>query len=205
MSKVFPLIQTAPVAKGTPEYEALRDSIVREQFTDRVPASLLLPASLLANPPKDVTTIPRSSGLLTASELAITETHDATSLAEAIRTRELTSEAVVTAFAKRAAVAHQLTCCLTEWFMDEAVARARELDAHLARTGEVVGPLHGVPVSLKEHVQLAGHWSADGVIGSRVVDGEDAQIVGILRGLGAVFYCKTNQPQGISMWPFPPE
>lgn len=197
MSQVFPIIQTVPVAKGTPEYEALRDDIVREQFTSKVPADLLLPAELLAHPPKDVSSIPRTCGLLTPEQLAITEDHDATSLAAAIRSRALTAEAVAVAFARRAAVAHQLTCCLTEWFPDEAVARARELDAHLARTGEVVGPLHGVPVSIKEHMQMAGHWSADGFLSTRARDAADAHAVALLRRLGAVFYCKTNQPQGI--------
>lgn len=197
MSPVFPIVQTKPVAKGTPEYEALRDSIVREQFTEKVPASLLLPQSLIDNPPKDVTSVPRSCGLLTAEELDITENYDATALAAAILERKLTSVAVTTAFAKRSIIAHQLTCCLTEWFMDEALAQAKSLDEHLERTGKPLGPLHGVPVSIKEHMQMTGHWSADGYLASRTVDKEDAHTVGILRKLGAVFYCKTNQPQGI--------
>ncbi|KAF3763265.1 amidase [Cryphonectria parasitica EP155] len=195
--RVFPIVQTVPVAKGTPEYESLVDNIVLEQFANKVPKNLLLPSAIIDNPPKDVTSIPRDCGLLTADELAITETHDATSLAQAIRTGQLTSVAVTTAFAKRAIIAHQLTCCLTEWFLDEALAQARALDEHLARTGTVVGPLHGVPVSIKEHLQMAGHWSADGYLGSRRLDTEDSHIVSILRRLGAVFYCKTNQPQAI--------
>lgn len=197
MSNVFPIVQTVPISKGTPEYEALRDDIVREQFANKVPKELLLPSHIIENPPKDVTPIPRDCGLLTADELAITETHDATSLAEAIRTRKLTSVAVTTAFAKRAIIAHQLTCCLTEWFMDSALAQARALDEHLARTGEPVGPLHGVPVSIKEHMQMAGHWSAVGYLASRSLDDADSHVVAILRRLGAVFYCKTNQPQAI--------
>lgn len=197
MSQVFPIVQTKPVAKGTPEFETLRDNIVREQFTNKVPTALLLPQSLIDDPPRDVTSIPRSSGLLTAEELDITEKYDATALAAAIRERNLTSVAVTMAFAKRAIIAHQLTCCLTEWFMDEALAQAQALDEHLSRTGEPLGPLHGVPISIKEHMQMAGHWSADGYLASRTLDEEDAHTVCILRKLGAVFYCKTNQPQGI--------
>lgn len=197
MSSAFPIVQTKPVAKGTPEYEILRDNIVREQFTNKVPASLLLPKSLIDNPPKDVTSIPRSCGLLTAEEVDLTENYDATALAAAIRERNFTSVAVTTAFAKRAIIAHQLACCLTEWFMDEALAQAQSLDEHLARTGKPIGPLHGVPISIKEHMQMTGHWSADGYLASRTVDMQDAHTVGILRKLGAVFYCKTNQPQGI--------
>ncbi|POS69796.1 hypothetical protein DHEL01_v211811 [Diaporthe helianthi] len=197
MSKAFPIIQTVPVAKGTPEYEALRDRIVQQQFGDKVPKELRLPADLIQNPPKNVTNIPRDCGLLTPEELAITEDYDATALAQAIRDRKLTAVAVATAFAKRAVIAHQLTCCLTEWFMDEAVAQAQKLDDHLATTGRTVGPLHGVPISIKEHVQIAGHWSADGYIASRRIDEDDSHLVAILRRLGAVFYCKTNQPQHI--------
>lgn len=197
MSKIFPIVQTVPVAKGTPEYEELRDRIVQQHFADKVPKELLLPPEIIKNPPRNVTSIPRDCGLLTADELEITEGYDATALAQAIRERKLTAVAVATAFAKRAIIAHQLTCCLTEWFMDEALAQAKALDDHLASTGRPVGPLHGVPISIKEHVQMAGHWSADGYIASRQIDDEDSHVVAILRRLGAVFYCKTNQPQHI--------
>ncbi|KAK2596562.1 hypothetical protein N8I77_013447 [Diaporthe amygdali] len=197
MSKAFSIIQTVPVAKGTPEYEEHRDRIVQEHFTDKVPKELLLPSEIIKSPPRNVTKIPHDCGLLTSHELDITENYDATALADAIREHKLTAVAVATAFAKRAIIAHQLTCCLTEWFLDDAVAQAQALDDHLAATGKTVGPLHGVPVSIKEHVQMAGHWSADGYISSRQVDSEDCNLVAILRSLGAVFYCKTNQPQAI--------
>lgn len=197
MSKAFPVIQTVPVAKGTPEYEELRDRIVQQQFADKVPKELLLPPGIIQNPPRNVTSIPRDCGLLTAAELDITECYDAAALAQAIRDRKLTAVAVATAFAKRAVIAHQLTCCLTEWFMEDAIAQAQKLDDHLAATGRTVGPLHGVPISIKEHMHMAGHWSADGYIASRQIDEEDSHLVAILRRLGAVFYCKTNQPQHI--------
>lgn len=37
------------------------------------------------------------------------------------------------------------TNCLTEIFVDRALARAAELDEHLKKTGKVVGILHGLP------------------------------------------------------------
>jgi len=48
-------------------------------------------------------------------------------------------------------VAHTFrkTNCLTEIFVERALARARELDEILHQTGQVVGPLHGLPISLK--------------------------------------------------------
>ena len=41
------------------------------------------------------------------------------------------------------------TNCLTEIFVERALERAKELDDILRETGKVVGPLHGLPVSLK--------------------------------------------------------
>jgi len=48
------------------------------------------------------------------------------------------------------------TSCLTEIFFVEAMERARTLDQHLAETGELVGPLHGLPISVKVRISTAG-------------------------------------------------
>ena len=40
--------------------------------------------------------------------------------------------------------------------MEQALSRAAELDAHLKRTGIVVGPLHGLPISLKDQLCMKG-------------------------------------------------
>ncbi|KZZ96834.1 acetamidase [Moelleriella libera RCEF 2490] len=196
MISVISTVEAAPLLKGTPAYEETRHLILRE-FAAPVPQSLVLPENLIRNPPKNVTGIPRECGILSEADLDITDNHDASALAQAIASGKLTSVQVVTAFAKRALVAHQLTCCLTEWFMDEAIQRAQELDHHLATTGTTVGPLHGVPISIKDHIPVAGHWKDQGFIDTRTKDEHDCQLVAILRSAGAVFYCKTNQPQSI--------
>ena len=46
--------------------------------------------------------------------------------------------------------------CLTEIFVERALARAKELDEHLKATGNVVGPLHGLPISLKDQICIKG-------------------------------------------------
>lgn len=192
----FRVVQPIPNISGTPEYEAQRASILKE-FASKVPQELHLPSTITDNPPKNVTKIPRECGILTSDELNITENYDAVALAHAIASKELTAVAVATAFAKRAIIAHQLTCCLTEWFIDEAIQRAKELDEHLEKTGKTVGPLHGVPISVKEHVPLAGHYSMMGFLDTRAKNESDCHMVSILRSAGAVFYCKTIQPQSI--------
>jgi amidase len=193
---LIPVVQNAPLLTGTADYEKKRLSVLQD-FAAAVPKAFLLPSDTITNPPKNVTGIPQTCGILSNAELEITEAYDATALAEAIASQKLTSVAVVTAFAKRAMVAHQLTCCLTEWFMDEAIARAKQLDDHLASTGQTVGPLHGVPVSIKAHIPIAGHWSNGGYLDTLKKDSQDSQMVAILRSAGAVFYCKTNQPQSL--------
>lgn len=190
------VLQTKPLPKGSDEYEA-RKAEVLKAFAASIPEEYHLPKETIDNAPSDVTGIPSTCGLLTPEELHITETYDATSLAEAIAARKLTAVAVARAFSKRAIVAHQLTCCLTQWFMDSAIAQAEELDAHLAKHGTTVGPLHGVPMSIKDHIPLAGTFSSSGYLASIVKDEEDAPMVAILRAAGAVFYCKTNQPQSL--------
>ncbi|KAJ6445225.1 acetamidase [Purpureocillium lavendulum] len=196
MSKTVTVVSPKALIQGPPEYEAQRAAILQE-FGAKIPDQLRLPQGLINNPPKNVTAVPRECGILSAEEIDITENYDATALAGAIASKKLTAVSVAIAFAKRAIVAHQLTCCLTDWFMDEAVERAKALDEHLASTGKTVGPLHGVPISLKEHMPVAGHYSSTGFLDTRVMNTEDCQMMGILRAAGAVFYCKTNQPQAI--------
>jgi amidase len=194
--KILPVIQTVPIPSGSTEHEAARQSVL-ESLASSVPDDLVLPSSIIDNPPKNVIDIPKTCGLLTQEELEITSNYDAVALAEAIASQKLTAVAVATAFAKRAIIAHQLTSCLTEWFMDEAVKRAEELDEHLRTTGKTVGALHGVPISVKAHIPLAGHWSNVGYFCTHKLDETDSQMMRILRESGAVFYCKTNQPQAI--------
>lgn len=194
--QLLPIIQTVPVPKGTPEFEELRTKILKD-FSDKVPKEYYIPKSLIDSPPRNVAKIPGSCGILSDLELEITEKYDAVGLANAIATRKYTAVAVAKAFSKRAIICHQISCCLTEWFPEKAEEQARALDEHLERTGKTVGPLHGVPISIKEHMPIAGHPSSTGYVATTTFDEKDCQMVAILRSLGAVFYVKTIQPQGI--------
>lgn len=189
-------IQVKAVPSGTDAYEKQRAATL-ERFALRVPSDLVLSSSLIRDPPNDVSSIPTTCGLLTELEIDITENYSAANLAQAIATKHLTAAEVTRSFAKRAIIAHQLTCCLTQWFMEDALQRAKELDEFLEKHGKPIGPLHGVPISVKEHIPVAGTYSSQGSLASTVLNEEDSHMVKILRDAGAVFYCKTNQPQAI--------
>lgn len=121
------------------------------RLQNQIPPTYRLDESLLENPPLNVTSIPETCGILSQKEITITNL-DATGVLEKIKSKELSAVEVVTAFGKRAAIAHQLTACLTDFFIDEGIQRAKELDDHLETHGEPVGPLHGLPISIKVRV-----------------------------------------------------
>ncbi|KAL1629159.1 hypothetical protein SLS56_005602 [Neofusicoccum ribis] len=96
----------------------------------------------------DVSDIPRASGLLTPKELEITES-TAVQIVDRLAEGELTALEVLLAVSKRAAVAQKLLNCISEVYFDQAIERAKELDEYYAREGKTIGPLHGLPISLK--------------------------------------------------------
>lgn len=175
-------------------YEERRDAI-RAAVLEKIPAELRLKKDYSGD--ATVMHVPAECGLLTDKELAITEVVDATALRDQLAAGEVSACDAVTAFAKRAAIAHQLTCCLTDWFLPEAYERAKWLDSELARTGKPVGPLHGVPISVKDQVCVRGHDASAGYVSTIAEATEDAALIAALRDQGAVFYAKTNMPQAI--------
>lgn len=94
--------------------------------------------------------------ILSPEELALTEETDIAVLLRKLSSGELSSLKLTRVFAKRAALAHQLTTCCTEIFFEQAFAMAQELDDYLAQTGKTVGPLHGLPVSIKDLFSVEG-------------------------------------------------
>ncbi|KAH7154128.1 amidase signature domain-containing protein [Fusarium sp. MPI-SDFR-AT-0072] len=192
----LPIVQVKSLSRGTPEFEEKRAALL-EAFAAKVPDELPLPLEVIQNPPRDVSTIPATCSILSPEEIIITEDYDAVGLVEAIASRKHTAVAVAQAFCKRSIVAHQLACCLTQWFMDEAIEQAQKLDADFETNGKPVGPLHGLPISIKDHIQVTGTSSSQGCFISISDDDQDADIVSILRAQGAIIYCKTNQPQSL--------
>lgn len=107
--------------------------------------------------PKNTYEYLKTSGILTDEELKITETTEATVLLRKMASGSLSAVSVTTAFSKRAAICQQLIGCCTEMFFNEALETAKSLDEYLKKNGKVIGPLHGLPVSLKDGFNITGH------------------------------------------------
>ncbi|GME61773.1 putative amidase [Neofusicoccum parvum] len=185
------MASTTPVPNGKPWQDVAAELQAHRAATLAAvqPALPSLPSPLPLNP----STLP--SQLLTAAELHITDSLPET-LLSALSTGALTSTAVTTAFLRRAALAQAATNCLTELLPAHALARAAALDAHLAQTGQPVGPLHGLPISVKEHMSMDGLPTNAGFAAWAGHAGTpQAVILDILWAAGAVFYARTTQPQ----------
>jgi amidase len=185
-----------PIADWQELAKSKRDSVAA-----KIPKNWLLPSNLTSQYNEtstlNVLDVPRTCGLLTEQELAITENYDATDLIQLMSTGRLKSVDVVTAFCKRAAIAQQCVNCLTEIMFDQALAMARECDTHLEKEGKPIGPLHGLPISLKDSFNVKGTQATIGYVSfiSHPPAATNSSLVDILASAGAVFYVKTNLPQ----------
>ncbi|HEY8901309.1 MAG TPA: amidase [Chthoniobacterales bacterium] len=119
----------------------------------------------------------------------------ATAIARAIRDRELSVVEVVEAHRRRIEAVNpaiNAVCLLTA---DAALDAARRADAAIAR-GELLGPLHGVPMTLKDNLNVAGVVTTGGTQGRRnFVPREDSSVMRRLRDAGAILLGRTTTPE----------
>lgn len=173
----------------------------RKQQIEQIPTEWRLSDIPSPSESKNAVRIVESCGILSDLELKITAlSTTAQTILSKLHTRQWSSVQVTTAFCKRAALLQQLTGCLTEILFQSALKRAQELDEILETTGKTVGPLHGLPISVKDNQDVAGvdttvGWV--GLIGKPAA--EDTPGVAEFRRLGGVIYVKTNVPQSMMM------
>ncbi|EXJ95962.1 hypothetical protein A1O1_01087 [Capronia coronata CBS 617.96] len=177
----------APWQEVAKQAQLLRDKSI-DQIQPPVP-EVPSPAEL----PLNVTSIPRK--LLDEAELKITESPPE-ELLKSLASGELSSVDVTTAFLRRAGIAQKLTNCVTEVLPHQAIQRAKYLDEYLATQKKPIGPLHGLPISVKEHIGMKGLTHTGGFVGWwDHVAPEDAHILQLLQNAGCVLYVRTTEPQ----------
>ncbi|EHY61217.1 hypothetical protein HRR83_000977 [Exophiala dermatitidis] len=177
----------------------------QEARSKLIPKEWLIPETKLheytSSPTANVLHVPAKSGLLSSRELEITENYDAVGLLEMLRKGPADGgysvTEVVTAFCKRAAIAQQLTNCLTEIMFESALQRAKKLDDDCsANPTQTFPPLWGLPISLKDSFNIPGFDATIGLVHfAEKPCSEYSALPKLFLDLGAVFYCKTNVPQ----------
>jgi amidase len=118
----------------------------------------------------------------------------AASLAEAIRQKRVSSSELTQAYLERI---ERVNPSLNAVVMldDTAMEQARAADSGLAK-GEDVGPLHGVPITLKDSHDTVGVVTTGGTLGrADFVPDRDSTVAARLRAAGVVLLGKTNTPE----------
>ncbi len=115
--------------------------------------------------------------------------------ARLIRLKEISSRELIGAHIERISEVNPATNAAVEILAERALADADAADAALAR-GEAVGPLHGVPFSVKDSIEVEGTVCSAGTIGRRgaAPSSEDATLVARLRRAGGIPVARTNLP-----------
>jgi amidase len=112
-----------------------------------------------------------------------------------IRNRRISSVELIQAHLSHIAAVNPSINAVTELLGRSALAAAQVADDALAR-GESCGPLHGVPFSIKDSIEVEGTRCTAGTVGRAMapLSTEDATLVARLRQAGAIPIAKTNLP-----------
>lgn len=136
-----------------------------------------------------------------ASGTAFTEAHEqsptrlgAAALARAIASRSLRAVDVLEAHLRRIDEVDRTLNAVTLRRFDEARREAEQADRKV-RAGEPLGPLHGVPITVKECLDVEGTAATFGIDNRDTKAPRDAAPIARLRAAGAIVVAKTNVAQ----------
>jgi len=117
---------------------------------------------------------------------------DASSIAEGIREHKFSSFEIVEAYFDRIERYNSKYTAIITLNKEDAITRAKEADLALSQ-GENWGPLHGVPITIKDAFITKGLRTT---VGHRMfehfIPEEDAEVVILLKNAGAILLGKTN-------------
>ncbi len=137
---------------------------------------------------------PPSTGRPTADLKEPLINSSVSSLAQAIRAKQVSSAELVQAYLDRIDDVNPALNAVVQ-LAPGAMDEARDADTALAR-GEIRGALHGVPMTIKDSLDTAGIISTGGTKGREsFIPQQDATVVRRLREAGAILLGKTNTPE----------
>jgi len=153
-----------------------RHTISRRDFLGAATFASLLPAAV--SPP--------SEEILFGS---------AVRLSQMIRDKKVSAVEVVQAHIARINAINPRLNAVVQTCFDRALEEAKEADRQLAQ-GRPKGPLHGVPMTLKDSIDTEGVITTGGTVGRlRYIPKQDATVAARLRKAGAILLGKTNTPE----------
>ncbi len=121
-------------------------------------------------------------------------------LAEAIRSRQTSSQEVIEAHLRRIEAVNPSVNAVTVVLGEQALEAAKAADRAVVGGGDLP-PFHGVPFTIKENIDLAGTpttWGAKALAGS--YPSRDAPVVERLKAAGAIPIGRINCPTGAVRW-----
>jgi amidase len=119
----------------------------------------------------------------------------AKSIAQDIRDKKVSATEVLEAHLARIEEVNPVLNAVVQMATDRARSEAKKADESLAR-GESLGPLHGVPFTLKDSIDTEGIITTGGTLGrANFVPEKDATVAARLRDAGAILMGKTNTPE----------
>jgi len=120
--------------------------------------------------------------------------------AAAIRDRKIRCVDAVAAAVDRLHAVNRSVNAVTVDLSKEALEQAERADA-TAASGVALGPLHGVPITIKENVDQRGEATPNGIPAfANLVAKEDSPVVRNLRRAGAIVIGRTNTPEFSYRW-----
>ncbi|KZC11579.1 Fatty-acid amide hydrolase 2, partial [Dufourea novaeangliae] len=129
----------------------------------------------------------------------------ATQLADKIRTKQLSSVEVVTAFIERANEVNEIIHAVVEDRYSDALEEAKEVDKFLQNVEDIDAikkekPFLGVPFTTKDSNEAKGMLHTMGLINRRDYRSkEDATVVRLVKNAGGILIAKTNIPE-LNLW-----
>jgi Asp-tRNA(Asn)/Glu-tRNA(Gln) amidotransferase A subunit family amidase len=124
----------------------------------------------------------------------------AVQMAEQIRHRRISPVELVAAHLKRIEKFNPRLNAFVQVDAEGALCKAREAEVAVRR-GAKLGALHGVPVSIKSSIEVAGfRWEAGTKLREGTVASRDAPLVSRLRDAGAIILGATNTPELLMAW-----
>jgi Asp-tRNA(Asn)/Glu-tRNA(Gln) amidotransferase A subunit family amidase len=117
-----------------------------------------------------------------------------------IRRKEVSPVEVARAYLNRIERLNPKLNAFVDCQPEAVLAQAREAE-NAIRRGDKLGPLHGVPLSIKSSIDVAGHRCEAGTrLRAGRIATEDAPLVARLRNAGAIILGVTNAPELLMAW-----